>query len=292
MSLSARLALTAVLVLIAGCAPKADNQKTPPPAEPVKVEAPAAPAPAAAEVKPAEVKPAEPAAPEAPKETEAEKMAKVSYAIGYFNGSAYKQQSLDLTMDSFVSGMKDGMSGAKPTMSEDEMRQMLRSFGDELRTKMMEKMKAEGEINKKKGIEFLAANETKEGVKKTSSGLQYKVITEGTGPTPKLDDVVKVHYRGTLIDGTEFDSSYKRGEPIELAVTGVIKGWTEALQMMKVGSKWQLFIPSDLAYGETAGPPIGANQVLIFDVELLDIIKPETPAQPVETQPAPATETK
>jgi FKBP-type peptidyl-prolyl cis-trans isomerase FklB len=296
MNLSARLALVAMLLCVAGCKTEVKEQAGNTVAEPAKIEA--APVektePAPAEVKPAEVKAAEPvAAPAEPKETEAEKMAKISYAIGYFNGSSFKQQSLDITVDSFVSGMKDAVGGATPTMSEEEMRKMLTAFGQEMRVKMMEKAKVEGEANKKKGAEFLAANETKDGVKKTASGLQYKVVTEGTGAIPKAEDTVKVHYKGTLINGTEFDSSYKRGEPIEFPVGGVIRGWTEALQLMKVGSKWQLFIPADLAYGENAPPTIGANQVLIFDVELLDIMKPEAASQPtIEVVPAePAKET-
>jgi FKBP-type peptidyl-prolyl cis-trans isomerase FklB len=151
------------------------------------------------------------------------------------------------------------------------------SFQTEMRTKQMEKQKVAGEKNRKEAEAFLAENKKKEGVKVTASGLQYKVIKAGTGPMPKADDTVVTHYRGTLTDGTEFDSSYKRNEPATFPVKGVIKGWTEALQMMPVGSKWQLVIPGDLAYGERGSPPkIGPNATLQFDIELIEIKKPET----------------
>jgi FKBP-type peptidyl-prolyl cis-trans isomerase len=225
-----------------------------------------------------DVKATEPNTKAEKKEVFADNMEKVSYAIGFFNGSSFKRDSVDIRVDAFVKGLKDGMSG-NGLISEDEMRTALMAFGQEMRTKAAEKLKVQGEENKKKGEEFLKANETKEGVKKTASGLQYKVITEGTGAVPKATDTVKVHYKGTLIDGKEFDSSYKRGEPVEFPVNGVIAGWTEALQLMKVGSKYQLFIPTALAYGENAPPSIGPNQVLIFDVELLDIVKPEAAGQ-------------
>ena len=144
-----------------------------------------------------------------------------------------------------------------------------------LRAKAEEKQKATAEKNLKAGEAFIAANAKKEGVKTTASGLQYKVIKTGTGASPKLTDTVKVHYHGTLIDGTVFDSSVQRGEPVTFPVNGVIPGWTEALQLMKVGDKWQLVIPAKLAYGEDGSGPIGPNSVLIFEVELLDIEKPE-----------------
>ena len=157
-------------------------------------------------------------------------------------------------------------------LSEEEMRTVMTAFQKEMAAKQAEMMKSQGEKNKKEGEAFLAENKKKEGVKTLASGLQYKVIKEGTGKTPKATDKVSTHYQGTLIDGTEFDSSYKRGEPATFPVNGVIPGWTEALQLMKVGSKWQLFVPSKLAYGEKgAGPIIGPNAVLIFTVELLAI---------------------
>ena len=145
------------------------------------------------------------------------------------------------------------------------------AFQQKLQAQRQEKSKKEGEENKTKGDQFLAENKKKEGVQTTASGLQYKIITKGTGPIPKPDDTVKTHYRGTLIDGTEFDSSYKRGEPVTFGVNGVIKGWTEALLMMPVGSKWQLFIPSDLAYGPSGRPGIPPNSTLLFDIELISI---------------------
>lgn len=157
-------------------------------------------------------------------------------------------------------------------MTENEVKEVMTAFQKGLAAKQAEKMKVIGEKNSKEGETFLAENKKKEGVKTTASGLQYKVITPGKGPMPKDTDTVSVNYRGTLIDGTEFDSSYKRGEAVSFPVNGVIKGWTEALQMMKVGSKWQLFIPSNLAYGDRgAGGQIGPNATLIFEVELLSI---------------------
>jgi|GEM_PF-272323 len=298
MKLFARLAITAVLVLAAGCGTNGkdkDKNEAPvqtPPAETKMTETSQAlsaerkpaetPEAAAGEKKPAEAAPeAETPAVEAEKKEDTEKMAKISYAIGYFNGASFKQQSIDVTTDDFVRGMKDGLSGATPASSEDEMRALLQSFGQEMRTKMMEKMRVQGEENKKKGEEFLKANAAKEGVKTTASGLQYKVITEGTGLMPTANDIVKVHYKGMLIDGKEFDSSYTTGEPVEFPVGGVIPGWTEALQLMKVGSKYELFIPADLAYGLSGRMPvIGPNEALIFEVELLDIVKPEAPGEP------------
>jgi len=152
---------------------------------------------------------------------------------------------------------------------------------------MEQKQKATGEKNKTDGAKFLEENKKKEGVKTTASGLQYKVVKEGTGPQPKATDMVTVNYRGTLIDGTEFDSSYKRGQPATFPLNGVIKGWTEAVQLMKVGSKYQLFVPSNLAYGErSVGPDIAPNATLIFEVELLDVKPPPTPA-PQASGPAP-----
>jgi FKBP-type peptidyl-prolyl cis-trans isomerase FklB len=158
-------------------------------------------------------------------------------------------------------------------MTEEEMRTVMNAFRQEMASKQMEKMKTVGDKNKKEGEAFLVENKKKKGVKTLPSGLQYKVIKEGTGKMPKTTDKVSCQYEGTLIDGTVFDSSYKRGEPATFPVNGVIPGWTEALQMMKVGSKWQLFIPSKLGYGERgAGPQIGPNAVLIFTVELISVL--------------------
>jgi len=201
-----------------------------------------------------------------------DKKDKVSYAIGLDVGNAMKKQSIDINTDIFVKGLQDALSGGKKLMTDDEIRETMTAFSREMAEKQKETMKKLGEKNKQEGDAFLAENKKKEGVKTLPSGLQYKVITEGTGKTPKATDTVTVNYRGTLIDGTEFDSSYKRGQPATFSVNGVIKGWTEALQLMKEGSKWQLFIPSELAYGDRgAGGQIGPNATLIFDVELISV---------------------
>lgn len=198
---------------------------------------------------------------------------KNSYSIGFDIGSSLKKTGIELNDSMLAKGIADAVSGAKPALSEEEIQKTLMSLQTEMRNKAMEKQKAAGDENKKSGEAFLAANKGKDGVKTTASGLQYKILTEGKGAKPKASDTVKVNYRGTLVDGTEFDSSYKRGEPITFPVNGVIPGWTEALQLMPVGSKWQLFIPANLAYGEQGPPGIGPNSTLIFDVELLGIEK-------------------
>jgi FKBP-type peptidyl-prolyl cis-trans isomerase FklB len=205
---------------------------------------------------------------------------KLSYALGTDLGNQLKRQSVEIDPDLFIQGFKDALSGAKGLMTEAEVRAAITELQNELRKKQMEAMKQLGEKNKKEGEEFLAANKSKEGVVTLPSGLQYKVLTEGSGQKPSPDDTVVCQYRGTLINGTEFDSSYKRNQPTTFPVKGVIKGWTEALQLMPVGSKWQLFVPSDLAYGERgAGPNIGPNATLIFEVELVSIKeKPQAPA--------------
>jgi FKBP-type peptidyl-prolyl cis-trans isomerase FklB len=197
---------------------------------------------------------------------------KTSYTLGINIGNNIKQLPLEIDMDIFYRGFKDAVSKNKPLLSEEEMHTVMTAFQKEITAKQTELMKSQGEKNKKEGEAFLVENKKKEGVKTLASGLQYKVIKEGTGKSPKATDKVITHYQGTLIDGTEFDSSIKRGSPAEFTVNGVIPGWTEALQLMKVGSKWQLFVPSKLAYGERgAGPKIGPNAVLIFTVELLSI---------------------
>lgn len=197
---------------------------------------------------------------------------KVSYSIGLEIGNNFKKQSIDVDADILARGMKDALSGSKPLMTDKEIQDTMTAFQKDMMAKQAEKAKALAEKNKKDEEAFLAENKKKEGVKTTSSGLQYKVIKDGEGPMPKATDTVTVNYRGTLIDGTEFDSSYKRGEAATFPVEGVIAGWTEALQLMKVGSKYQLFIPSNLAYGERgAGQAIGPNSTLIFEVELLSI---------------------
>jgi FKBP-type peptidyl-prolyl cis-trans isomerase FklB len=197
---------------------------------------------------------------------------KVSYIIGRDIGAKLKEQSVDIDPDILARGIKDGLSGARPLLSGPETREVMTAFEKELRAKQEAARKAAGEKNKKEGEAFLAENKKKEGVKTLPSGLQYKVIRPGTGKKPKAIDTVTTHYKGTLLDGTEFDSSYKRGKPATFAVNGVIPGWTEALQLMEEGAKWQLFIPPNLAYGERgAGQVIGPQATLIFEVELISI---------------------
>ena len=199
-------------------------------------------------------------------------MDKVSYAIGTQLAQNFKRQSVEIKIESFVRGIKDVMAGRELALTQEEMKQVMTGFSQRMRAKKQEKQKAEAAKNLAAGKAFLAANGKKEGVKVLPSGLQYKVIKKGTGKSPTAEDKFRTHYRGTLINGTEFDSSYKLNKPSEFAVKGVIKGWTEALQMMPKGSKWKLFIPSDLAYGPRgAGAQIGPNSTLIFDIELVDI---------------------
>ncbi len=217
---------------------------------------------------------------------------KASYAIGMNLGGGLHRQNIDVDTAALVQGLKDALSGNKTQLTEEEARAALMQLQSEMQAKMQAKQAAEGEANKKEGDAFLAANKTKEGVVTLPSGLQYKILTAGTGPKPTATDSVVCNYKGTLINGTEFDSSYKRGEPATFPVTGVIKGWTEALQLMPVGSKWQLFIPSDLAYGPrgTPGGPIGPNATLIFEVELISI--KEKPPAPDKVPPPAATPEK
>jgi FKBP-type peptidyl-prolyl cis-trans isomerase len=197
---------------------------------------------------------------------------KVSYALGMNLGVTLHRQSIDVDPTLLLQGLQDGMAGGKTQLSEDQARAALTELQSDLRKKQQEKMQQAGEANKKEGDAFLATNKGKEGVVTLPSGLQYKILNAGTGPKPTASDSVVCNYRGTLIDSKEFDSSYKRGQPAAFPVGGVIKGWTEALQLMPVGSKWQLFVPSELAYGERGtGEDIGPNAVLIFEVELLSI---------------------
>lgn len=197
---------------------------------------------------------------------------RVSYVIGMDIGTNLKRQSIEINPELLLRGLKDGLSGNKPLMSDQEMRETIAAFQREMQARQEEAAKKMGEKNKKEGEAFLAENRKKEGVVTLTSGLQYKVIKKGSGKRPKLTDTVTTHYRGTLIDGTEFDSSYRRGQPATFPVDGVIAGWTEALQLMEEGAKWQLFIPPHLAYGERgAGPQIGPHATLIFEVELLSV---------------------
>ena len=197
---------------------------------------------------------------------------KQSYAIGENIGHSLKSDGLDVDPNIVAQGLKDAMTGAKSQMSDAEMQDAMSKLRAQVIAHKQEEMQRAGEANKKAGEQFLAANKAKEGVVTLPTGLQYKVLKEGTGPKPAASDTVVCNYRGTLIDGTEFDSSYKRGEPATFSVNQVIKGWTEALQLMPVGSKWQLYIPPDLAYGSNgAGNAIGPDSTLVFEVELLSI---------------------
>jgi len=198
---------------------------------------------------------------------------KVSYAIGLSIGKNMKQDNVELDPDLLLRGLKDALSGAKPLLTEAQIQEAMVAFQKEMQAKAAEARKASGEKSKKEGEEFLAANKKAAGVVTLPSGLQYKIIKKGNGKvSPKATDTVVTHYRGTLLDGTEFDSSIKRGEPAEFEVGGVIPGWTEALQLMKVGDKWELYVPAELAYGERgAGRAIGPNATLVFEVELLEI---------------------
>jgi FKBP-type peptidyl-prolyl cis-trans isomerase FklB len=204
---------------------------------------------------------------------------KVSYIIGTQIARNFKAQEVEVNLDSLMMGLKDALEGKELALSQDEMKQVYTRFQQQMREKQAAKRAAEAAKNLAAGTAYLEANKAKEGVKVLPSGLQYKVITEGTGNTPTAQDKVKTHYRGTLIDGMEFDSSYKRNKPAEFGVTGVIKGWTEALQLMKEGSKWELYIPANLAYGERGRPGIPPNSTLIFEIELLEIVKPAEPTE-------------
>jgi FKBP-type peptidyl-prolyl cis-trans isomerase FklB len=210
---------------------------------------------------------------------------RVSYAIGMMLGHNWQQQGLDVDPDIAARAIKDIQSGGVTLLSQQEMQQTLTSFQQEFRA-IQQKKKAEQAIkNKADGDAFLAANKSNPGVQTLPDGLQYLVLTNGTGAIPTATDTVTVNYRGTLIDGTEFDSSYKRGQPAQFPVGGVIHGWTEALEKMPVGSKWKLFIPSELAYGENGQRGIPPNAVLIFEVELLDSKTPAPPMAPTPAQP-------
>jgi FKBP-type peptidyl-prolyl cis-trans isomerase len=192
------------------------------------------------------------------------KREKESYAMGMNLGMGLHKQGMTLDPALVARGMKDAMTGGKTLLTETEGRAAMQQLQDDVNEKM-------AGANHKEGETFLAANKSKEGVVTLPSGLQYKILKAGTGPKPTASDTVTCNYRGTLVNGTEFDSSYKRGQPVSFPVSGVIKGWTEALQLMPVGSKWQLFIPSDLAYGDAGRPGIAPGETLVFEVELLSI---------------------
>jgi len=197
---------------------------------------------------------------------------KLSYSIGMDIGGNLKRGAVEVDPDVLAKGLKDSYGGGKTILGEEDAKKVIMEYQKAMMAKQAETMRKLGEKNKADGEKFLAENGKKEGVKTLPSGLQYKVITPGTGKSPKSTDTVTTNYRGTLIDGTEFDSSYKRGQPATFPVSGVIPGWTEALQLMKEGAKWQLFVPSNLAYGERgAGREIGPDATLIFEVELISI---------------------
>jgi FKBP-type peptidyl-prolyl cis-trans isomerase FklB len=211
---------------------------------------------------------------------------KVSYGIGLDIGGTFKRNKMDINSDVLITGIKDGLSGAKPLMTDDEIRQVMAQFSKDMQEKTNAARQATAQKNITEGEKFLAENKTKPDVKTTGSGLQYKVLKEGNGSPPKETDSVVVNYRGTLLDGTEFDSSYKRGQPATFPVNQVIKGWTEALQLMKPGSKYELVIPANLAYGERgAGGDIGPNATLKFEVELLSVKPPASPSASASASP-------
>lgn len=294
-----KLTLTAVVLLAAGLIPMGNvqAQQTPAANAPQAPTAKAATAPAGTQKAPAAKTGTAAKARTQPVLNLKTQKDKASYAVGLNVGrnlgAQLNQQSVDYDKAILLRGIKDALAGGKTLLTDDEVKAVLTQLQTEVRTRQQEKMKVEqekmkvvAEENKKGGAEFLEANKAKDGVVALPSGLQYKILTEGTGPKPTATDTVSCNYRGTLLNGTEFDSSYKRGQPASFPVTGVIKGWTEALQLMPVGSKWQLFIPSDLAYGDRGADPrsgIGPGATLIFEVELLSIqdkAKPEVAPTP------------
>lgn len=215
---------------------------------------------------------------------------KASYSIGYDIGETFKKQKVELNPDTLFSGLKDALAGKEALLTKEDREKTLQAFQKEMMEKQITASKEAATKNAAEGEKFLTENKKKEGVKTTASGLQYKVLKEGSGPSPKETDTVVVHYKGTLLDGTEFDSSYKRNEPASFQVNRVVKGWIEALQLMKPGAKYQLFIPAALAYGERgAGQLIGPNATLIFEVELVSIKPPEPVATVAPGAPAPGT---
>jgi FKBP-type peptidyl-prolyl cis-trans isomerase FklB len=203
---------------------------------------------------------------------------KVSYCIGHQIGNELRGGKLEISVEVLAKALAEAYEGKPQRMTDEQMMETMTNFQKTRRAKMEAEQKEAAEKGRAEGKKFLEENAKKEGIKTTASGLQYKVLDPGKGKTPKATDLVRVHYRGRLIDGTEFDSSYKRGEPAEFPVGGVIKGWTEALQLMKEGAKYELYIPSDLAYGENgAGRDIPPNSTLIFEVELQKVLEEEKP---------------
>lgn len=220
-----------------------------------------------------------------PVKLETEKQ-KASYAVGYQTGLNMKTFADDVDLDLVLKGIKDAAKGEDSAVPGEEVQPILRKFYTEIRQKQQAQRKIEGDKNKAEGDAFLAENAKRDGVKVTESGLQWEVITEGTGPKPTLDDTVEVHYKGTLLDGTEFDSSYKRGKTATFMLKRVIKAWQEGVALMPVGSKYKLYCPADIAYGERGSRNIGPNAVLIFEVELLSIKPPQENKPPAPGKPA------
>jgi FKBP-type peptidyl-prolyl cis-trans isomerase FklB len=209
---------------------------------------------------------------------------KASYAIGKNLGENLRTQDVPVNLDYLIRGLRDGVGNAAALLTDDEMKATMQDFQKEMMAKQKEKQEAAATKNKQEAADFLAKNKDKPGVVTTASGLQYEVITEGSGPKPKADDRVTVNYKGTLLDGTQFDSSYDRGQPATFPVSGVIPGWVEAMQLMPVGSKFKIYIPPELAYGERgAGNAIGPDSLLIFEVELLSIAD-KAAAKPAPTE--------
>ncbi len=195
----------------------------------------------------------------------------LSYALGYLYGSQLKGMTFEYNLDRVTTGLQDAVNEVGPAVPEEQMQAALQQMQEKMRQEQMEQFQKVAQENKEKGEAFLAENAEKKGIEVLPSGLQYRVIEEGEGDTPSLDDTVVAHYRGSLPDGLEFDSSFARGEPATFQVKSVIKGWQEALTMMKEGAKWQIFVPPELAYGERGKRPIGPNQTLVFDLQLVDI---------------------
>ncbi|MFN3587171.1 MAG: FKBP-type peptidyl-prolyl cis-trans isomerase [Moraxellaceae bacterium] len=216
----------------------------------------------------------------APSPLLANEAAKAAYSIGFLSGKANQQNLESLNVDAYVAGFRDAYANKTPALSEDEMRATLDAFKQKLMAEAMEKAAKLVAENKTKADAYLAENAKKPGVTRTASGLQYEVLVPGKGPRPKETDMVRVHYHGTLIDGTVFDSSVQRGEPVTFTLSQVIPGWVEGLQLMGVGSKYRLTIPPELAYGEAGAGPIEPNTVLVFEVELLGIEKPAADEKP------------
>lgn len=266
-----------VLIVLGLAAVGASAQQTPPaaPAAPPAKSPAAPPAPGTAAA------PAKPQPQDSPFKTQKEKL---SYAIGMEMGKGVKSQQIDVDPDLVMRGLKDALSDAKSQMSEDELRQVITSLQQEIRQKQMQQQEAAATENKTKGDAFLADNAKKQGVVSLPDGLQYKILTAGQGKKPAESDTVLCNYKGTFIDGTEFDSSTRAGKPVPFEVKNVIKGFQEVLQLMPVGSKWQVFVPSSLAYGERgAGGVIGPNATLIFEIELVGI--QDASASPAASNP-------